>query len=62
MIKRKITTGYCLIYCKLNFAYFNDSNGVRQGGVLSPIRVAIYVDALLVKLNLCKSRCYIIDQ
>ena len=42
--------------------YFNVSNGVRQGGILSPNLFAIYVDDLSHELTLCKSGCYIDDQ
>jgi hypothetical protein len=31
--------------------YFNASNGVKQGGVLSPILFTIYIDNLLIKLK-----------
>ena len=47
---------------KLCSAYFNVSNGVRQGGVLSPNLFAIYVDDLSQDLAMCKSGCYIDDQ
>ena len=54
--------------CVLNWikltprTYFNASNGVRQGGILSPKLFAIYVDDLLHELTFCKSGCYIDDQ
>ena len=37
---------------------FNVSNGVRQGGVLSPVLFAIYMDILLNKLKECGVGCY----
>ena len=40
----------------------NVSNGVRQGGVLSPKLFAIYIDDLSQDLALCKSGCYINEQ
>ena len=52
----------CFKWDKLNSAYFNVSNGVRQGGILSPKLFAIYVDDLSQELTLCKSGCYIDDQ
>ena len=47
---------------KANSDYFNVSNGVRQGGVLSPKLFAIYIDDLSNELVLCKSGCYINEQ
>ena len=35
--------------CRSN--YFSISNGVKQGGVLSPILFSIYIDALLTRLK-----------
>ena len=36
----------CVKWGKVNSAYFNVSNGVCQGGILSPKLFAIYVDDL----------------
>ena len=52
----------CVKWGKVNSASFNVSNGVRQGGILSPKLFAIYVDDLSHELTLCKSGCYIDDQ
>ena len=52
----------CVKWGKVNSAYFNVSNGVRQGGILSPKLFALYVDDLSHELTLCKSECYIDDQ
>ena len=56
------TQTMCVKWGKINSAYFNVSNGVRQGGVLSPKLFAIYVDDLSFELTLCKSWSYINDQ
>ena len=52
----------CIKWGKISSAYFNVSNGVRQGGVLSLKLFAIYVDDLSRDLAMCKSGCYIDDQ
>ena len=52
----------CIMWGKISSTYFNVSNGVRQGGVLSPKVFAIYVDDLSLDLAICKSGCYIDDQ
>ena len=38
---------------------FNVSNGVKQGGVLSPILFSIYIDELFVQLKQAGLGCYI---
>ena len=52
----------CVKWGKVNSAYLNVSNGVRQGWVLSPKLFAMYVDDLSYEPTLCKSGCYIDDQ
>ena len=52
----------CIKWGKISSAYFNVSNGVRQGGVLSPKLFAIYVDNLSQDIAMCTSGCYIDDQ
>ena len=56
------TQPMCIMWGKISSTYFNVSNGVRQGGVLSPKVFAIYVDDLSLDLAMCKSGCYIDDQ
>ena len=42
-------------------SYFNISNGVRQGGILSPSLFAIYMDDLSSLLNTSRIGCHISD-
>ena len=37
---------------------FTVSNGVRQGGVLSPYLFNVYMDGLIEMLNTCQTGCY----
>ena len=37
---------------------FTLSNGVRQGGVLSPYLFNVYMDGLSEMLNTCRTGCY----
>lgn len=39
--------------------YFNGSNGIRQGSVLSPILFTLYIDKLIEELNQAKLGCHI---
>ena len=41
------------------FMAFCTSNGVRQGGILSPKLFSVYIDDLSDKLVKCKVGCYI---
>ena len=56
------TQTMCVKWGKVDSEYFNVSNGVRQGGILSPKLFAVYVDDLSHELTLCKSGCYIDDK
>ena len=40
---------------------FTVSNGVRQGGVLSPFLFAVYLDSLLNELDVCWCFCFADD-
>ena len=42
--------------------YFRISNGVRQGGILSPKLFALYMNGLSSALSHCKAGCYINEQ
>ena len=42
-----------------NFDYFTISNGVKQGGVLSPILFSIYIDRLLILLKESGIGCHL---
>jgi retron-type reverse transcriptase len=44
---------------KCHSEYFNVSNGVKQGGILSPFLFVIYMDELLSKLNGSGFGCHI---
>ena len=48
--------------CNINSEYCNVSNGIRQGGILSPKLFSIYIDDLSNEAALCKSECYINEQ
>ena len=39
--------------------YFQTSNGVRQGGVLSPLFFIVYIDELIILLQECGVGCYV---
>ena len=56
------TQPMCIKWGKNSSTYFNVSNGVRHGGVLSPKMFAIYIDDLSLDLATCTSGCYIDDQ
>lgn len=43
-------------------APFNVGNGVRQGGILSPLLFNIYMDELSKELNKCKTGCIVGNQ
>jgi len=39
--------------------WFNTSCGIRQGSVLSPYLLAIYIDSLVSKVQSCGHGCYV---
>ena len=48
-----------ILWAGLTSDYFSAFNGVKQGGVISPILFSIYIDDLLVRLSLSGVGCYI---
>ena len=56
------TQTICVKWGKLCSSYFSVSNGVRQGGILSPKLFSVYVDDLSVALSATKTGCVINDK
>lgn len=50
---------YSIRWANVNSREFNAYNGVKQGGVLSPILFTIYMDSLLVTLSESGLGCYV---
>ena len=48
----------CVAWGFLKSRYFSLSNGVKQGGVLSPILFTLYIDKLLSRLNHAHIGCH----
>ena len=48
-----------VLWAGLTSDYFSALNGVKQGGVISPILFCIYIDDLLIKLSLAGVGCYV---
>ena len=46
-------------YCKTKSLFFTITNGVRQGGILSPKLFSIYMDDLSKMLNDSGIVCYV---
>ena len=53
------TQTFCIKWGTMTSCFFSVSNGVRQGGILSPYLFAIYMDDLSVTLNNAKVGCHI---
>ena len=49
----------CLGWRVLKSKYFSLSNGVNQGGVLSPVLFTLYIDKLLIRLKLSGVGCFL---
>ena len=56
------TQTICVKWGKLCSSYFSVSNGVRQGGILSPKLFSVNVDDLSVALSATKTGCVINDK
>ncbi len=52
---------FCIKWSNVTSTFFNTSNGVRQGGILSPKLFAIYIDDLSVILSQLNVGCFIND-
>ena len=50
---------FCVKWVTTFSEYFTVSNGVRQGGIMSPILFNVYMNNLSVELNKCKTGCNI---
>ena len=48
-----------VVWAGYSLTFFTAANGVKQGGVLSPILFCIYMDDLHVKLSQCGVGCFI---
>jgi len=48
-----------VLWAGLVFDYFPVSNGVKQGGVISPILFCVYIDDLLLRLSSSGVGCYL---
>jgi len=48
-----------VLWAGLTSDYFTAVNGVKQGGVISPVLFCVYIDDLLVKLSRSGIGCYI---
>lgn len=55
------TQQFFVKWCDITSSQFNVSNGVRQGGVLSPYLYNVFIDGLSKELNNCKVGCTIND-
>ena len=49
----------CVRYNGSKSEWFCPTNGVKQGGVLSPTLFAVYIDGMLKQLEACKVGCYV---
>jgi hypothetical protein len=53
------TQEFCVKWGMSTSVFFTTTNGVRQGGILSPKLFAVYIDDLSMVLNALKVGCYI---
>ena len=64
LVARLLAAMYTNQYARVKWGdyvsdYFPISNGVKQGGVMSPILFGVYFDELLMRLQACGYGCYI---
>ena len=58
LINMYVTQQACVSWAGIVSAYFPVLNGVRQGGVLSPLLFCVYIDNLLLRLSSSGVGCY----
>ena len=54
-----VTRQACVSWARIISDYFSVHNGVRQGGVLSPILFCVYINNLLQRLSRSGVGCYL---
>lgn len=59
LITAYISQTLCVRWCNAVSSSFHCSNGVKQGGVLSPVLFCTYMDALLGRLSKLGVGCYV---
>jgi len=52
----------CVCWCKAYSSWFQILAGVRQGGILSPVLFAVYMDPLIARLRSLGLGCRVLDE